>query len=351
MNPTRHTLEVAILATPDATASTVYGMLDLLASVGRDWPMLTEGRPGPGLIRPVVASADGNDLAASNGAWIRPSRKLDATYTPDAACVLEQSFDPFNGPPGDYRAEVEWLRGYWSRGGIIAAACTGAYLLGEAGLLDGQDATTHWGYCDFLARRFPETRVHPNRVLVTAGDGQRLIMAGGGTSWMDMALYLIARFCGVEEASHAARVNLIDWHENGQQPYAMLSQTRQVDDAHIARCQAWVAEHYDEPSPVAGMVAVSGLSERSFKRRFKMATGLSPMDYVLTLRLEEAKHILETTAEPVAAVAEQVGYQDAAFFSRKFQQRVGITPAQYRRKFSALHRIAAGPGPTREKSA
>ena len=179
------------------------------------------------------------------------------------------------------------------RGATLATACSGAVLLAEAGLLDGQEATTHWAYCDILRSRYPEVKVRAQRALVVSGDGQRLVMAGGGTSWLDLALYLIARFVGVDAAMQVARINLIDWHAIGQQPFARLARSRQVDDAVIARCQTWIAEHYHEPAPVAAMVRLSGLAERSFKRRFRQATGMSPLEYVHTLRLEEAKQMLE----------------------------------------------------------
>ena len=151
---------------------------------------------------------------------------------------------------------------------------------------------------------------------MVSGEGQRLVMAGGGTSWQDLALYLIARFVGVDAAMQVARINLIDWHAIGQQPFARLARSRQVDDAVIARCQTWIAEHYDEPSPVTAMVRLSGLPERSFKRRFQQATGMSPLEYVHTLRLEEAKQMLETNDDPIEAIANEVGYEDAGFFSR-----------------------------------
>jgi transcriptional regulator GlxA family with amidase domain len=185
-------------------------------------------------------------------------------------------------------------------------------------------------------------RVHPQRALVVSGEGQRLVMAGGGTTWLDLALYLIARLAGVEEAMHVARLNLIDWHSAGQLPFARLAPTRQGEDALIADCQAWVADNYQRPSPVAAMVQRSGLAERSFNRRFQAATGMSPMEYVLTLRLEEAKQMLEAGDEPVEAVALALGYEDASFFSRLFRRKVGLTPAQYRKRFGALRRVLAG---------
>ena len=104
-------------------------------------------------------------------------------------------------------------------------------LLAEAGLLDGQEATTHWAYCDVLRSRYPGVKVRKERALVVSGEGQRLVMAGGGTSWQDVALYLIARFASVDAAMHVARINLIDWHAVGQQPFAHLARSRQVSDA------------------------------------------------------------------------------------------------------------------------
>ena len=180
--------------------------------------------------------------------------------------------------------------------------------------------------------------MHAQRALVVTGAEQRLIMAGGGTTWLDLALYLIARLAGTEAAMQVARINLIDWHSLGQQPFARLAKSRQNEDAVIARCQGWIAENYASASPVAQMTRLSGLAERSFARRFSQATGMAPLEYVHTLRLEEAKQMLEAGEEPVEGVANEVGYEDAAFFSRLFRRKVGLTPVQYRRRFGSLRR-------------
>ena len=163
-------------------------------------------------------------------------------------------------------------------------------------------------------------------------------MAGGGTSWLDMALYLIARYVGLKEARQVARTYMLDWHDHGQLPFASLLVAKQIDDALIARCQEWVAMNYAAAAPVAAMMRIVGLPERSFMRRFTMATGMSPLEYVHRLRIEEAKQMLETADAPVEAVAAEVGYQDASFFGRLFRRRVGLTPAQYRRRFGSLRR-------------
>ncbi|EWH00203.1 GlxA family transcriptional regulator [Halomonas sp. BC04] len=287
----------------------------------------------------VVACTGPRELTIANGVRIVPDAGLDGV--PDVVCIPEIMLPPETLLEGRYAAEVDWLKRCHAEGAILATACSGALLLAESGLLQDEDATTHWAYCDVL-RRYPGVRVHPHRALVIGGTGNRLVMAGGGTSWSDLALYLVARLAGIDEAMHLAKLFLIDWHAAGQLPFARLARTRQAEDAVIARCQTWIAEHYDEPSPVAALIKMSGLSERSFHRRFRKATGLSPMEYVHTLRLEEAKQILESERVPVDAIAEAVGYEDSAFFGRLFRRKVGLTPAQYRRRFGGLRKALTG---------
>jgi transcriptional regulator GlxA family with amidase domain len=334
---------VAILAIPETSASVVYGMYDLFMSAGRDWGVILNGAPGPQLLDTSIVAAGDSPITVTNGVPITAHATFASCPHADIVCVPE-----INVPPGEpldrYPAEIEWLVRNYERGATVATACSGAMLLAEAGILNGHEATTHWAYCDVLRERYPQVKVREQRALVVSGEGQRLVMAGGGTSWLDLALYLIARTVGIDTAMQVARINLIDWHHVGQQPFARLARSRQVDDAVIARCQTWIAEHYDEPAPVAAMVRISGLPERSFKRRFQQATAMSPLEYVHTLRLEEAKQLLESGEQPIEAVANEVGYEDAGFFSRLFRRKVNLTPAQYRRRFGAMRKALKDPG-------
>ncbi len=325
---------IALLAIPEVAASTLYGIYDLFSSAVRDWAGLIEGKEADSVLEPrVVAVGGARPLRVANGVQIVPEGGID--HIPDVVCVPEVAVAPGADLGQRYPIEIAWLRRCYEAGAMVATACSGAMLLAETGLLEGEEATTHWAYCDALAG-YPGVKVFPHRALVVSGAGGRLIMGGGGTSWEDLALYLVARLVSVEEAMRLAKLYLIDWHDIGQLPFAALARSRQVSDGVIARCQTWIAEHYDEPSPVAAMIQLSGLSERSFARRFKQATGLAPIEYVHTLRLEEAKQMLEAVDEPVEAVAQAVGYEDAAFFGRLFRRKVGVTPAQYRRRFGGL---------------
>jgi transcriptional regulator GlxA family with amidase domain len=338
MSEAERQVDVAIVAFPEATASVVYGFHDLFHCVGRDWGLIVDGRPGPSPMTARVVATQPDSFIAANGVRIQPDGPLDFERTPDVVCIPEIMVSPGEPLEGRFDDLLAWLRHCYAAGATLATACSGAMLLGEAGLLDGQDATTHWAYCDVMRRRYPSVRVHPQRALVTSGSGQRLVMAGGGTSWLDLALYVIARYTSVDAAMQVARINLIDWHHTGQQPFARLARSRQVDDALIARCQAWIADHDCEPAPVAAMVRLSGLPERSFKRRFEQATGMSPLEYAHTLRLEEAKQMLEATSASIEAIANEVGYEDAGFFARLFRRKVDLTPGQYRRRFGAVRR-------------
>jgi transcriptional regulator GlxA family with amidase domain len=333
---------VAILALPETTASVVYGMYDLFLSAGRDWGWIVGGEPGLPVFRLQVVSSRREPFRAANDVLIAPQATLDECAAPEVVCVPEIAVPPGAPLQGRFTAEIAWLRRCYENGATLATACSGAMLLAEGGLLDGQEATTHWAYGDVLRRSYPQVKVRARRALVVSGEGHRLVMAGGGTSWLDLALYLIARFSDVDTAMQVARINLIDWHAVGQQPFARLARTRQAEDALIGHCQVWLAEHYHEPSPVAAMVRLSGLAERSFKRRFQQATGMSPLEYVHTLRLEEAKHLLETGTQPVEAIANEVGYEDAGYFGRLFRRSVTLSPAQYRKRFGAMRRALQG---------
>lgn len=327
---------IAILAVPESSAGTVYSMRDLFCSAGQEWQAIVQGEPGSQLIEPLIVTRDGRPLPVNNGITIHPEASLAECPHVEVVCMPEVNVMPGDWQPENYAAEIDWLRRRFEAGTTLAASCSGAVMFAEAGLLDDSDATTHWAWTDAMRARYPRVRLREQQALVTCGEGQRIIMAGGGTSWLDLALYLIARLVGVDVAMQVARVNLIDWHRVGQQPYASLVCSRQVTDAAIAKCQTWIAHNYDQAAPVSAMVKLSGLAERTFKRRFKQATGMSPIEYVHALRLEEAKQMLEAGSLSVEAIAGEVGYEDPGYFGRLFRRKVNLTPAQYRKRFGSL---------------
>lgn len=340
----RRPITVALLAMPGVTASTLYGFHDAFSGVERDWRMLHGGH-GESPLRSRIVSRDGAPLEAANGVRVVPEASFAEIGVPEVLCITDLAVPP-GVPLGDrYDAEVAWIRTCHAGGAVVASACSGALLLARTGLLDGLDATSHWAYSDMLRREHPSTRWHPERGLVAAGPGQRIVMAGSGIAWHQLALALIGRFAGPDAAMQVARINLLDWNAASPLAYASLRAGAQADDPVVARCQEWAARHLAAEAPVAQMVALSGLPERSFVRRFRAATGLAPLDYVHLLRLEEAKERLEAGTQPVDEIAAEVGYRDPSFFRRLFRRKVAMTPAEYRRRFGALKgRVAQASG-------
>lgn len=346
MAPLSEPVTVALLAMPETTAATLYGFHDALSSVRRDWTMLHGGPPTESPFRPVVVSRDGQPFVGANGVRMTPQSDFAGCPRPDVVVVADVQVAPGEDSPS-FAPAVEWLKACHAQGALLASACSGAVVLARTGLLDGHEATSHWAYCDHLRRAHPHVRWYPERGLVTAGAGQRILMAGSGVSWHLLALAIVARFAGAEEAMRVARINLMDLQSANPAAYASLTHGSRAADPVVASCQQWAAMHYASPAPVAQMVQMSQLPERTFKRRFALATGMAPLDYVHHVRLEEAKHMLERGADPVEAIAVDIGYSDSSFFSRLFRRKVGMTPVQYRQRFGRLARELqdlAGPG-------
>ena len=334
-------LLTAVIGTPEAGGAGTFAVLDMLSSVGRDWQML-HGQPAkPPRFLPKLLTLDGLPFRGPNGIMFEPHGAVADMPQPDIVIIPELVVSPTAPLPNTYGPIAEWLVKVHAGGATIATICSGSLLLAQTGLLDGEEATPHWGYREGMIRHFPRVRLRPERVLVPAGAGHRLITAGGATSWYDLLLYLISRFGGPEEARRVAKLFLVQTHRDGQLPFAGLCALRQHEDQVVAEAQMWIADNYSNQNPVAAMVARSGLTERSFLRRFRQATGLPPLEYVQTLRIEEAKQLLETGDTPLDDVATEVGYAEPASFRRLFRRMVGISPSTYRRQrlpsFAAYH--------------
>lgn len=333
-------VSISLLALPESMPTALYGLFEVFSSVGVTWAELT-GSPSrcPTLQSRLVATSR-KPFPSALGIPITPQAALADIAHTDVVVVTDFDLIRVADPRGRWLPEARWVRDQLEAGAIVCSVCTGSVLLAEAGLLDGLEATTHWSATDLFSTYYPAVTLRPERILSLAGPEHRVITAGGASSWEDLALYLVARFCGQEEAAHIAKIFLFGDRSEGQLPYAAMTRPRRHTDAVIARCQIWIADHYAAAHPVTRLIAHSGLPDRTFNRRFKAATGFTPVDYIQTLRIEKAKQILETTGEPTDAVAVQVGYDDPTFFRRLFKRRTGVTPARYRQRFQTVVRVS-----------
>jgi transcriptional regulator GlxA family with amidase domain len=227
------------------------------------------------------------------------------------------------------RDVVPWLRRMYLAGADIASACTGAFLLGEAGLLDGRSATTHWAFQELFGSRYPRTQVLPQSILVDEG---RVLTAGGATSFLNLALHLVERVYGSDVARASSKMFLIDVNKAPQSAYAVFSSQKLHGDREVLLAQSLIERHPERAPAVDRLAREVGMSVRTLARRFRRSTGNSPGEYIQRVKIEAAKRALES-GERVAAVAGVVGYADPAAFRRTFARLTGLTPADYRARY------------------
>jgi transcriptional regulator GlxA family with amidase domain len=260
----------------------------------------------------------------------RPVSSIDAT---DIVIVPSVLLPAQGWEKGRYPQLVDWLRRMHEGGAVLCSACSGIFLLAETGLFDGKDATVHFGYAEAFANSFPHVVIHPERVLVISGLREELVCSGASMTWHDLILYLIVRYAGATVAQDVARMFALQWHQDGLTPYMVFEGKADHGDAEIQAAQQWLRGHFATANPVDEAIRQSRLAERTFKRRFATATGLTPIDYVQRLRIEDAKRRLERTEATIDDISWRVGYEDAAFFRRLFKRITGLTPSAYRKRF------------------
>jgi transcriptional regulator GlxA family with amidase domain len=329
---TQKRVQVSIPVFPECDPSIIYGVFDTLWAAGRMWDHFPGGNP-IGLFEPRLVGVEDRPLKLITGVSIIPQDTIETIKKTDVVFVPNVLISGSQSPRLLDRRLIEWIRRMHRQGAQLYAACGGSIVLAEAGLLEGQEATTHSSYAPLFRKYYPNVRLRIERILVQTGPAQTLYCGGGASSWQDLTLLLVAKHGGTAEAIRMSKLFLYQWHRDGQLPYASMIQNVNHGDAIILHCQQWIAKHYDRPDVIVQLVRQSGLPKRSFDRRFRAATGYSPLSYVQTLRVEEAKQLLETSAVAAEKVGRDVGYEDAASFRRLFRKLTGITPGEYRRSF------------------
>src|SRR5215475_8804763 len=279
---------VCLLAAAETSPSVLYGLYDVLSTVGAIYPEMTIGKAGQQLLDVKIVAATGDPFRCYGNVMVEPAFAIGALDKTDVAVVCDM-YCPVDRPPrGRFQHEIEWLKRMHAKGAIICSVCTGSLLLAESGLLDGLDAAGHWAYREMFRQHYPKVKLRENAVLCLSGKHSGIVTAGAVSSWQELAIYLITLLCGREQALRATKIFLLSDHTGGQLPFAVMTPRAQTSDGLIGDCQVWIAENYDCSNPVAQMAARTGLKPRTFGRRFRSATGYEPMNYVHTIRIEEA---------------------------------------------------------------
>ncbi|HEX6314081.1 MAG TPA: helix-turn-helix domain-containing protein [Gemmatimonadaceae bacterium] len=318
-------VRISLLAIPDVYMSSLSGLYDTF-TVASD---LARGRVDFAV--DIVAGTERLESRGS-GMMITANRTFDEAADPDIVIVPNMVANGAEWMEGRYPIATGWLRDNFRRGSTLCSACSGALLLAETGLLDGQEITTHWNLARTFSARFPSVRLRLEHEVVASGPDARIITSGASAAWHDLALHLIARFGGADLAYEAAKFFMFQWHSDGQALYVDFDEVLDHGDGAVRRAQAWLASNWTAPNPVEAMTAQSGLAERTFKRRFRNATGRTPIAYVQQLRVQHAKRMLAGSHDSIEAIGWQVGYEDTSAFRRLFKRITHVTPGTYRRK-------------------
>jgi transcriptional regulator GlxA family with amidase domain len=328
--------KVAIVAVPETAGSALYGMVDVLSATGWVWETLVRSDARNAAFDVRIVALGHRPFSCGHRIPVQPDHALSDDYWPEIVILPEIWLGPDESVAGRHPGLSEWVRARHADGAWVYAACAGTVLLAETGLLDGCEATSHWGYEDLFRRCYPQVHFKPEPTLAFADPAGRVVTAGGTTSWHDLALHIISRHASPGEALRIAKVYLLKLHGEGQLPYRALLRGQPHSDAAVRACQAAMETHFRVHDALAMAVAQTRIPERTLKRRFRQATGCTPIDYLQNLRIEEAKRILETTATPVEEIGVLVGYEDASFFRRLFKRKTGLTAGAYRRMFQSL---------------
>jgi len=304
--PPNPPIRLALVDYPGVQRSALEGMADMFALL----PRLTGAEGTSPLVDLVIIEAEN-----------LPDRPIDALV-----------FPPSLEPPQAHADHplVRWARDRHAEGALACSVCAGAFWLGQAGLLEGRPATTHWALEAGFRAAFPGVALHPEHILI---DDIDVITAGGLMAWLDLGLHLVGLWFGADLATRLARHLLVDPAGREQRHYAGFRPSRSHGDAAILRAQRRMDADYPEPLTVTDLASHAGLSERSFLRRFQRATGLSPAAYLQRLRVEKARGALERGGDSTAGIAWAVGYRDPSAFSRAFKAVTGLSPGAYRDRF------------------
>ena len=230
----------------------------------------------------------------------------------------------------------EWLRKHAAYIPRICSVCSGAFILGEAGLLDDRRATTHWGLLDSLRERFPRTRIVDDALFVS--DGQ-VWTSAGVTSGIDMALAMVEEDLGYDVSLAVARFLVLFLRRSGnQRQFSATLAGQATERRELRELQEYIVAHLDEDLSIEKLAGVCSMSPRNFSRVFKTDVGLNPGSFVRIVRLDEARRLLENTDLGVGQIAARIGIRDESTLRRWFAERFGISPVQYRERFEAATR-------------
>lgn len=321
-------MAVHILAFPDVQLLDVCGPLQVFASANLQAEL--QGLPAPYRMQVIAAQADWVQSSAGLGLQSAPLPPADE---PSHTLIVAGGRGVQSAT--EDAALVAWLTQRASAAGRVASVCTGAFLLGATGLLDGRRVVTHWQHCDALTRLYPALQVDPDPIFIDDG---KFWTSAGVTAGIDLALAMVEQDLGHAMALAVARHLVVFLKRPGGQSQfsaaLSLQHASASSDGRFADLHGWIIDNLTSDLGVAALAARMAMSERSFVRHYRTHTGTTPAKAIEQLRVEAARRLLTDTSQPVKRVASRCGFGSEETLRRSFLRALGVTPMAYRERFS-----------------
>lgn len=323
--------QIAILATNNSISSDVFSLLDFFEYCNELW-RYQQGPHSGALFHCYLVSPDNQPLTLKPGVTLNVQphnwQQADAIILPAAYAYSRAQLSALAQQSADYFAGVKQAA---ANGSLVAAHCTGTFILAASGLLNHKNATSSWFFKDVFQGLYPQVHLQLNKLLVQDGN---ILTAGATTAFMNLCLALTEQLVGEQFARQIGKIMLTDPNRSSQIPYMDLSVGQQHTDTLIANVQKHLLKSLAEPFSLEALAEQFHLTKRTLLRRFKAALDDTPLNYLQRLRIEHAKRLLETTNTPIEQIVLQVGYEDMSSFRKLFINYTELTPSQYRHKFS-----------------
>jgi transcriptional regulator GlxA family with amidase domain len=321
------TVRLAVLAYPGCMPTQLFGIADVLRVASDIGQGMGKKRERPVTVE--LIGLNGRQVTVAGGQTVQvkpPAGRYDLLIVPGLEIRRPTDWSARLAP---LSPEVAFIRRRFARGTAVASVCLGAFLLGEAGLLDGRHATTAWLFADDLAARYPQAMLDADAILQEDG---AVMTSGAVSAVFDMAIALVKRYWGAEVATATARVALLPSQRPSQSPYVDATLIESRLPTFSQNLTQWFDARLTERYALANVAQAFHISGRTLMRRVKAETGLSPLVLLQNARMEKAKQLLRATHWPIARIIDAVGYSDPASFTRLFTRLVGESPARYRRR-------------------
>lgn len=334
-------INIYVLGFDQALASAITGVIDLFALAGVTWNRIQQQDTAMAF-NVQLASEQGRNIQCINGLQLgahcsfndieavltakQPASAMDSNIliVPTIGGPIQQSLE-------NNSALIQLLRKADNAGWTIAGNCTGNFFLAEAGILDGKSATTHWGFETEFKQRFPQVKLQADQLITR---DENIFCAGGGIAWFDLGLHIIERYVDFETAMQTAKAFVIDYRRDSQLSYSLMRIAKPHQDELVNNIQALIEQDCTISLSIDELAKQNNVSPRTLIRRFNSALGMPPNTYLQSVRIERARKMLEESDFNIDTIMIKIGYEDASSFRRLFKKKTGLTPTEYRNRFS-----------------